>query len=61
MLKFSKRNSEKKILKENKDCDKIFENIICPNGIPKINSLFSKHELNCQRYYGIQLKKYTMS
>ncbi len=61
MLKFSKRSSEKNILKENKDCDKIFENIICQNGIPKINSIFSKHVLKCRRYYGIQLKKYTMS
>ncbi len=61
MLKFSKRTSENKILKENKDCDKIFETIICRNGIPKNYSLFSKHVLKCRRYYGIQLKKYTMS
>jgi hypothetical protein len=61
MLKFSKRSFKKKILKENKDCDKIFENIICRNGIPKMNSLFKKHVLKCRRYYGIQLKKYTMS
>jgi hypothetical protein len=57
MLKLSKRSSETLFLKENKDCDKIFENIICRNRIPKINSLFSKHVLKCRRYYGIQIKK----